>query len=419
MVGSHVRLLGPIEYESDERTRADLQARHALLLVYLALEAPASHDRDALAARFCPEYSHSRAAAWLRQALAALSEWAQPSTAGRGAPGWAGTSGLLQPDIATTGWLRITRHAVSVDPTRLAVDALQLMQIHQCITGHRHRQIAGCPVCLPRLAEAAALVRGVPLTGLDAAGNDALEHWIQARRAQFSDMARDIFAALVDTRVRMGDHARAIEDARRWLKLEPTSEAVHRLLITALAHRGSRGAALQHVDWFRQLVHSRLGFELEPATLELERRIREGRLVAPPPRPAPDSRITDPAHTALRDQVVALVNESGQRLVSIARSPSKRVFAPRSARPRFQRTSISPRPVPSSQTRFCSAVRSLHGVSSSVPPGQRRAASAWAATAVSSRRSQRGMSRKVPSTPSAPLRSESCGAVTSLSGSTP
>ena len=317
MVGSQLRILGSIEYEPDERTRAVPQARHALLLVYLVLEAPASHDRDTLAARFCPEYNHSRATAWLRQALAALSEWAQPRAAGRGAPGWAGTSGLLQPDTATTGWLQITRHTVSVDPTRLAVDALRLMQIHQCITGHPHRQLAGCPVCLPRLAEAAALVRGVPLTGLDAAGNDALEHWIQARRAQFSDMARDIFAALVETRVRMGDHARAIEGARRWLKLEPTSEAVHRLLITALAHRGSRGAALQHVDWFRQLVHSRLGFDLEPATLELERRIREGRLVAPPPRPAPDSRIADPAHTALRDQVVALVNESGQRLVSI------------------------------------------------------------------------------------------------------
>ena len=51
MVGSQLRILGSIEYESDERTRADLQARHALLLVYLALEAPASHDRDALAAR--------------------------------------------------------------------------------------------------------------------------------------------------------------------------------------------------------------------------------------------------------------------------------------------------------------------------------------------------------------------------------
>ena len=317
MTGSHLRVLGLAEFERDACVFPLAQERHALLLVYLALESPSPHDRDALAQIFCPHGSHSRSAAWVRQALAALSTWAQPGGAGSGALGWASASGLAQPDIASSAWLQLARHTVAIDTTRLAVDALRLLRIHQRVSGHQHRQLTGCPVCLPQLVEAAALVRGVPLAGLDAAGSDVLERWIHARRAELTDAARSIFAALVETRRRMGDHARTIDDVRQWLRLEPTDEAVHRLLIEALARHGSRAAALHHLDWFRQLASDRLGYELEPATLELERHIREGRMPRLPPQARPGSDITDPGRAALRDQIVAAINEAGQRLVSI------------------------------------------------------------------------------------------------------
>ena len=108
-----------------------------------------------------------------------------------------------------------------------------------------------------------------------------------------------------------------------------------------------------------------------------------------------------------------------QRLASIARIPSNFVFPPRSARPRFQARVISSRPVPLSQIFFWSDVRSCQGVSSSVPVGNFRFDSAWTATPVSSRRSHRGISRKLPSTPIAPLRSDFSGVVTSFVGSMP
>ena len=108
-----------------------------------------------------------------------------------------------------------------------------------------------------------------------------------------------------------------------------------------------------------------------------------------------------------------------QRLASRPQSPSNFVFAPRSARPRFQESLISSRPVPFSQSFFCAAARSFQGVSSSVPGASFFFASTWAATPIKSRRSQRGMSRIVPSTPIAPLRSDFSGAVTSLAGSMP
>ena len=108
-----------------------------------------------------------------------------------------------------------------------------------------------------------------------------------------------------------------------------------------------------------------------------------------------------------------------QRLASIARMPSNFVFAPRSARPRRHAITISSMPVPLSQIFFSSGVSSCHGVSSSLPGASFRCVSAWAATPLSSRRSHRGMSRKVPSTPIAPLRSDFSGAVRSLTGSMP
>jgi hypothetical protein len=108
-----------------------------------------------------------------------------------------------------------------------------------------------------------------------------------------------------------------------------------------------------------------------------------------------------------------------QRFASRARMPSNFVFAPRSARPRRQASWISSIPVPSSQIRFWAAVSSCHGVSRSVPAGSFFFASACAATPVNSRRIHRGMSRKVPSTPMAPLRSVLAGSVTSLVGSMP
>ena len=108
-----------------------------------------------------------------------------------------------------------------------------------------------------------------------------------------------------------------------------------------------------------------------------------------------------------------------QRLASRPQSPSNFVFAPRSARPRFHESLISSRPVPLSQSFFWAAVRSFHGVSRSVPGSSFFFASTWAATPVKRRRSHRGMSRNVPSTPIAPLRSVLSGSVTSLAGSMP
>ena len=108
-----------------------------------------------------------------------------------------------------------------------------------------------------------------------------------------------------------------------------------------------------------------------------------------------------------------------QRLASSAQSPSNFVFAPRSARPRVQESWISSSPVPLSQSFLWAADRFFQGVSRSVPGARFFFASAWAATPVRSRRSHRGMSRNVPSTPIAPLRSVLLGSVTSFAGSIP
>ena len=99
--------------------------------------------------------------------------------------------------------------------------------------------------------------------------------------------------------------------------------------------------------------------------------------------------------------------------------PSNFVFAPRSARPRFQASLISSTPVPESQILRWAGVSFSQGVSRRVPGASFFFASACAATPVNSRRIQRGMSRNVPSTPMQPFLSDFVGSVTSFSGSMP
>lgn len=105
---------------------------------------------------------------------------------------------------------------------------------------------------LESLQQAAALVGGELLAGLDIDATPAFDDWLHRERTRFRQLAQSVFDRLIvghrersrtDSAHAAAARESAMAAARRWLELEPAAEAAHRWLMQLYLDAGQRDTA--------------------------------------------------------------------------------------------------------------------------------------------------------------------------------
>src|SRR5262249_5395700 len=107
------------------------------------------------------------------------------------------------------------------------------------------------------LAAAAALYRDEFLADL-AIESDPFEHWLGEQRARTAALVCRVLHRLSGAAGAAGDHARAIDAARRLVRLDPLDEEAHATLMRAFFAAGQRAAALKQFDECTEILRREL-----------------------------------------------------------------------------------------------------------------------------------------------------------------
>ena len=123
-------------------------------------------------------------------------------------------------------------------------------------------------VALSALEEAAAMLHGEFLDGLDLPSCYRFHHWCVAERERWGALRRRVLNVVVD---KLSDEPdRALPYARAMVSADPLSEAAHGRLVALLALLGRRKDAQDHFEYARALLQREMGAplvgELRPPT---------------------------------------------------------------------------------------------------------------------------------------------------------
>jgi DNA-binding SARP family transcriptional activator len=224
-------------------------------LVFLALEGEATRDR--LQVLFWPDSPPERARRALSQTLHDLRKELGEA--------WLESLGTL---------VRTTPH--------LNVDALEFERLTD---EGRHQ-------------EALALYGGPFLEGVAPARSQALEEWVETRRAGLARRHRRAADAFIVEARRKGDLATALAVAEKWAALDHLDDAAQHHLIRLLVETGSRSEALAQYRRYESILQAELGLMPLSQTRELIAAIRSGAVTPPLPHtstPAPPVWHTSPS----------------------------------------------------------------------------------------------------------------------------
>lgn len=284
-------------------------AKVRALLIYLAAEPGRAHGREALAELLWPEQPPQVGRASLRQALARLRQ-------ALGEPG--GGPPLLLVD----------RDTVRLDPAGdIAVDALAFAEL--VTDGPRHGHGAGeaCPACVASWERAVAMYRGPFADGAVPRDARGFEEWAALRREWFEARQLATLARLAAHAAARGDHAAALDYARRELAIDPLREAAHRAAMAALAALGDRAAALAQYERCRRTLAEELGVAPDEETERLRQAIRAGevepaappppRADEPPPAPLPAQPTSFIGRAADLRNLLGLLDDPERRLITL------------------------------------------------------------------------------------------------------
>ena len=262
------------------RTRS---ARTLALVTYLVLHAGTPQPRQRIAELFWPESTDAQALTNLRRELHALRHVL-------------GT----EPCLVVTG-----RDLCWQDTPGVRVDAREFALEHaRALAADRPRTVV-------QHAEAAlAEYRGDLLPG-------NAEDWLLAARDELQEQAVELCALICATYIAAGEPARALDAARRRIRLQPLEETGYRVLIGLLADLGDRAGAVSTYHRCASVLERELGVTPGEATRAALRRV-----LAQPHRPraagvgAPGDTVRDgPAGTGLvgRDAQFAAVGDAWRR----------------------------------------------------------------------------------------------------------
>jgi DNA-binding SARP family transcriptional activator len=142
---------------------------------------------------------------------------------------------------------------------------------------------------LAALEEAAALLQGEFLDGLDLPACYRFHHWCMGERERFARLRRQVLEALVSRLA--DDPQRALPHGRAMVAADPLAEAAHAVLVRLLAAAGRYPEAESHHAWARELLRREIampdGGVLDEAIRSVRRLQRQASAapVRPPEEP--------------------------------------------------------------------------------------------------------------------------------------
>lgn len=254
-----VEMLGSLRVRVGEETAVFRTDAERALLAYLAAHPGIPQRRDTLAGLLSPDRPDKEALTYLRNRLTRLRE-------------------ALGDGAATPPYLEIDRKQIALRRGEdVVIDVVQFEQAVAEVAAHRHRQLAGCPICLARLATAVSLIRGELLAGLNFP-SETWQAWLTARREHIQQQALAAMTQLREAKMQLGEWTAVLHLAQRQLQLEPWLEAAHRAVMQAHTHLGDRNAALTQFEQCQRILQEELGVAPEEETQQLRQRIFEDEL---------------------------------------------------------------------------------------------------------------------------------------------
>jgi DNA-binding SARP family transcriptional activator len=152
----------------------------------------------------------------------------------------------------------------------------------------------------------------------------AFDEWATRMRDELGHRYLGRVATLAERLRSAGDADRAALAYRRWLALEPWSEACHRALAATFASVGDETGALAQLAACRETLRRELAVEPEPETLRLEAALRERRNAAAGSAAAEQTEAPRPAVVAPSGLDVGMEAERS-RLRELVTSPAARI----------------------------------------------------------------------------------------------
>ena len=262
--GRQLRLLGSFEFRSETGERVAFRSeKERALLAYLTVEASRSHSRRMLSGLLWPEQPDETANNNLRVTLHRLRH-------------------AVGDPSADMPLLIVSSDAVQLNPDAgLWTDVASFDALLARTARHHHERLATCAECMASYEEAAALYRGDFLEGLYPADSVPFSEWSLLKQEYLRSQLLRILFLLADHHRWRGALDCALPFARRQVELEPWREEAHCQVMTILALRGERSAALRQYETCRRALLAELNVEPAEETRVLHERIlaqRKGKL---------------------------------------------------------------------------------------------------------------------------------------------
>lgn len=176
--------------------------------------------------------------------------------------------------------LTADRERVGFDPLQCEVDSAR---VHELLAGGVEA------ASLAKLEEAARLLQGEFLDGLDLPACYRFHHWCMAERERHGTLRRNVLGALV-TRLANAPE-RALPHGHAMVASDPLAESAHAALVCLLAAAGRYPDAERHYAWARELLQREVampaGGPLDDAIHRVRRERREAGAVVPSTPPTP------------------------------------------------------------------------------------------------------------------------------------
>ena len=255
-----LRLLGTFQLHRGKEHMAGFRSeKERALLAYLSIEASRPHSRDELAGLFWPELPDDTAHNNLRVTLHRLRS-------------------VLGETDAAYPILEVSRNTMQLNQTeQLWIDVSAFQEIISKAEQHPHEKLATCQKCMAQYSEAVMLYQGEFLQGIYPEDSLPFSEWALVKREHLHHQAVQALYVLAAYHQRRGEFDLALGFARRQLELEPWREEAHAQVMTILALRGERSAALRQYERCRQVLWEELGVEPSEEIRSLYERILASR----------------------------------------------------------------------------------------------------------------------------------------------
>ena len=271
MVRLSLTLLGNIGVSLDTQPITQFRTNKAqALLIYLVIEKPTIHYRDALMEFLWPGLPQKSAQTNLRQILYQLNHLIpRAELAGH------------QADETAVSLLITDRKTVELNPNLpIASDVNQFLNlIDECYQHHDHEdELLTCAMCRHRLEEAVQLYRGDFLSDFVLYDSSNFETWAQVKREALRRQVLEALDTLIKIYLAANDYSAAETAVRQQLYIDDLRESSYCQLMKILAITDRRSDAIAVYEECKQLLSAELGMAPSAKTTALSQQIKEGSL---------------------------------------------------------------------------------------------------------------------------------------------